>query len=137
MSKNYFNAAKPAFSFEKELHSNCIFCDKKITNPLCPECIAKGFRQWIRQFTDEEKIIKTKLECFLKEIRHFEGRSISCVACHKKTTHLCPYCFTNFLYKIAKDANLGASILSEFLFIFDFDFNHDGYSEDLEEMGGY
>ena len=74
---------------------------------------------------------------FVKAHKHLEGKAKTCVACNKKKTHTCPYCFTEYLYNIIKEAGIGVRAMSEFLFIFNFDFSHDGYSQELEAYGGY
>jgi len=131
------NAAIQASSFEKEIHHDCLSCAEPITNPLCPECIGKGFKQWIGKFTTGDKGIIEKLDHFLKNHKHLDGNSIKCASCRKNTTHICPYCFTEYLYKLTKEAGLGVCAMTEFLFIFNFDFEHDGYSRELEVLGGY
>jgi len=120
-----------------EIHEDCLSCGYNINHPLCPECIAKGFKQWLLRFPkDEEKIIK-QVNKFLAAHRHIDGNAKKCSACGKQNTYLCPYCFTEYLYKLAKEAGLGVQALSEFLFIFNFDFEHNGYSRELEAFGGY
>lgn len=118
-------------------HEDCLSCGYNINDPLCPECLAKGFRQWLKRFPKDEEQIKKKLNKFLGVHRHFDGTSKRCASCGKNNTHLCPYCFTEYLYKISKEAGLGVQALSEFLFIFNFDFEHNGYSRELEAFGGY
>ena len=119
------------------IHKDCLSCGKNIEHPLCPDCIAEGFKQWIQQFPQDEAIIKARLNKFLKAHRYLDGKSKRCITCGKNNTHICPYCFTEYLYKIIKEAGLGIRAMSEFLFIFNFDFNHKGYSKELEVYGGY
>jgi len=135
--KQKLNAAIKAYSFETEFRGGCLSCGKDIRHPVCPFCLAEAFRQWISGFPEEEKKILKQLDKFLGAHEHFGGRSKICVACGKSTVHLCPYCFTDYLYKIVRKAGLGVRALSEFLFIFNFDFDHDGYSRELEAFGGY
>jgi len=137
MSKHLLNAAKPASSFGRETFSGCLSCGDQIRHPICPDCIATGYRQWVSKFSDDSSEIMKKLDMFLKGHKKFNGGSLRCVSCGEKKTHLCPYCFTNFLYKITKEAGVGVRVLSEFLFIFNFDFEHEGYSRELEFFGGY
>ncbi|MCK5449446.1 hypothetical protein KAI32_01125 [Candidatus Pacearchaeota archaeon] len=121
----------------KVIHEDCLSCGKNIEHPLCPNCIAKGFKQWIQQFPQDETKIRTKLDRFLKTHRYIDGKSKKCVACGKNNTYICPNCFVEYLYKLTKEAGLGIRAMSEFLFIFNFDFNHNGYSRELEVYGGY
>ena len=131
------DAAIEAYNLETEINNDCLSCGENIEHPLCPSCIADGFRQWVSQFPREEKELLRQLNGFLKIHKRFNGQSKKCVACGKNTTHLCPYCFTEYLYKITKKAGLGVRALSEFLFLFNFDFKHSGYSKELEAFGGY
>jgi len=119
------------------IHNNCLSCGYNIVHPLCPSCIAKGFKQWILLFPrDEEKLLR-QVNKFLEVHKQFDGKSKKCVACNKYNVHICPRCFTEYLYKITKEAGLGVRALSEFLFIFNFDFEHKGYTKELEVFGGY
>ncbi|MCK4650046.1 hypothetical protein KAT36_02330 [Candidatus Pacearchaeota archaeon] len=129
------NVAKQTYNFEKEIHNYCLSCGNDITHPLCPNCIAKAFEEWIKKFP-EAKQIKAKLKPFMKYHNHIEAKSKPCVVC-QKSVHVCPLCFTTHLHKLVKEAGLGVRPTIEFLFIFNFDFDHNGYSEELEVYGGY
>jgi hypothetical protein len=140
MNNFWTDADKQAPSFEKELHPNCLSCGNHIIHPLCPECIATGYKQWIQKLSNESNEINEineKLGQFLENLEKFNGKSLTCVSCSEKRTHLCPYCFTGFLHQITKESGAGVRTLSEFLFIFNFDFEHKGYSRELEILGGY
>lgn len=135
MKQKIYVAIKTPHS--RKIYEDCLSCGKNIKHPLCPDCIADGFRQWISQFPQDEIKLRTRLDNFLKAHRYLDGKSKRCVACRKNKTHICPYCFTEYLHKIINEAGLGVRALSEFLFIFNFDFNHQGYSKELEIYGGY
>lgn len=135
MKNKLTGAAIPAPSFEKE--NDCLSCGNFIAHPLCPCCVAKGFRQWIRNFPDKEKEIQKNLNKFLKDHHYLDGSSKRCISCSEEKTYLCPYCFTDYLYRIIKEAGAGPRALTEFLFIFNFDFSHEGYYSELESLGGY
>ena len=124
-------------SNSKIIHEDCLSCGYNIDHPLCPECIAKGFKQWLKRFPKDEENIRKKVNKFLRAHRYYDGQSKKCASCGKQNVHICPYCFTDYLYKISKEAGLGVRALSEFLFIFNFDFEHNGYSRELEAFGGY
>jgi hypothetical protein len=133
--KNKKNVAKQTYNLEEELHNDCLSCGTDIVHPLCPNCIAKAFEKWIKKFP-ENKQIKAKLKPFMKHHNHLQSGSKPCVAC-QKPVHVCPFCFTTHLYNIVKEAGLGVRATTQFLFIFNFDFEHTGYSEELEIYGGY
>ena len=142
------NVAKQAYNLEKEQNNDCLSCGENINHPLCPNCLAKGFHKWLKHFPRDEdpifettrkqdkKAIKSKLRAFMKHHNHSDGKSKECVAC-KGPVHICPKCFTEHLYNLVKEAGIGTRALTEFLFIFNFDFEHDGYSQELEAYGGY
>jgi hypothetical protein len=129
------NVAKQAYNLEKEVNNDCLSCGEDIRHPICPNCIAKAFNQWTKRFPEHHEI-KGKLNIFMKHHNHNNGTSKSCVSCNKNV-HICPYCFTDHLYHLIKETGLGVQALSEFLFIFNFDFKHNGYSKELEAYGGY
>ncbi|MBT3397809.1 hypothetical protein HOA55_02630 [archaeon] len=137
MNSQRVNVAIQAHNFEKESSPDCISCGKIIRHPLCPDCIAKGFKQWVARFPEVEKIISPQVSKFIRGHKHIHKQSERCVACGKRKTSICPYCFTKYLYQLVKEAGAGVRALTEFLFIFNFDFERHGYSDDLEAFGGY
>ncbi len=133
--KQKLNVAIQTYNLEKERHNNCLSCGEDIRHPICPNCIATGFNQWIEKFP-EQKQVREDLDIFMRKHKKIKGKSKSCVSCGSEV-HVCPYCFTSYLYKLIKEAKMGVKAMSEFLFIFNFDFNHKGYSKELEAYGGY
>jgi len=134
--KQKLNVAIQA-SNQKILHEDCLSCGEHINHPLCPQCIAKGFKKWIKKFPKEQSQIQRDVKKFLRGHKKFNEHSQTCVACGQNSAYLCPYCFTEYLYQKSKEAGLGVRALTEFLFIFNFDFKHNGYSQELEAYGGY
>jgi len=132
---NKMNVAKQTYDLEKEIHNDCLSCGQDINHPLCPNCLAKAFLQWSKKFPEHLEL-KSKLNIFMKHHNHINGKSKACASCNK-SVHVCPYCFTEHLYKLVKEAGLGVRAMSEFLFLFNFDFSHQGYSQELEALGGY
>jgi len=134
--------AKQAYNFEKEVHGDCLSCGKDIVHPICPCCITKGFGEWMKWKEGSELGVgslvnlKNKLDVFVKGHRSIKGESKKCVSCGKNV-HVCPYCFTEYLYKLIKEAGVGVRLMSEFLFLFNFDFEHKGYYQELEAYGGW
>jgi len=135
LMKQKINVAKQTYNLEKEKHHDCLSCGEIITHPLCPNCIAKAFNDWTKKFPEHHEL-KGKLNVFMKHHNRINGRSTECAHCGKGV-HICPYCFTEHLYKLVKETGLGVRSLCEFLFIFNFDFEHNGYSQELEVYGGY
>ncbi|MFH1522105.1 MAG: hypothetical protein ABIF18_04065 [archaeon] len=148
--KQKMNVAIQACNFETEtaypnqskdhicegIHNDCLSCGEDIQHPLCPNCIVEAFVQWIRKFP-EQREIRNRLGVFMLRHNRISGKSKTCVSCGISRANICPYCFTKYLYKLVKEAGLGVQAMSEFLFIFNFDFTHKGYSQELEVYGGY
>ncbi len=130
------NVAIQAYNTEKEINNNCLSCGEDIRHPICPICITEAFLQWIEKFP-EQREIKDKLNTFIRQHNTISGKSKTCVSCGENRTNVCPYCFTKYLYKLIKEAGVGVKAMSEFLFVFNFDFTHKGYSQELEAYGGY
>lgn len=116
-------------------HLDCLSCGQDINHPLCPNCITKAFNKWIKKFP-EHKQIKSKLNAFMKHHNKITEKSKPCVAC-QNSVHICPLCFTSHLYNLVKEAGLGIRATTQFLFIFNFDFEHKEYFQELEIQGGY
>ena len=129
------NVAIQTYNLEKEPHNDCLSCGEDIKHPICPNCISKAFNQWTKKLP-EHREIKSKLNAFMKHHNFMKGKSKTCVSC-KNNTHVCPFCFTEHLHKLLKEADSSVKVMSEFLFIFNFDFEHKGYSKELETYGGY
>ena len=136
--KNFFrNATIQASPFEKEINSCCLSCSNPINHPLCPGCISVGFLEWLQRAPHIEEEVRYKVVHFVNSTKHLEKNSSLCVSCNRNSTHTCPHCSTDFLYSVTKEAGAGVRHLTEFLFLFNFDFKHQGYSHDLEAFGGY
>jgi len=117
-----------------EQHKNCLSCSNTIITPLCPHCIAKEFKEWVKSYPELEKDTIHKLDHFIKNSQKDLGAS--CIKCNKKV-YICVYCITEYLYQLIKEAGAGPKILAEFLFMFNFDFKRTGYIHELEALGGY
>jgi len=116
-------------------HTDCLNCKEPIFNPLCPECIAKGFEQWISRYPDAKNKTLANIKEFLKRNQRFNNNSQKCVVCRRKSVYLCPYCFTEFLLTTLKKTQADKKIIGEFLFLFNFDFDHNGYYKEGEKLG--
>jgi len=128
MFDHVLNAAKPAHSFEREGHLDCLSCGRPIVHPLCADCIAKGFFQWARSVPKYGSILCENVRSFLAAHRLISGTGVRCISCNQRRTSLCPSCFTDILERFVRDIPIDSSRLNEFLFIFDFEFEQDGAS---------
>jgi hypothetical protein len=115
-------------------HINCLECGESIFNPICPECILRHFNSWISIYPSLKYIEKSIIK-FIKKNRIFHNHSQTCISCKKDNVYLCPYCFTKYIYKLLKQAKISRLVLGEFLFLFNYDFEHTGYYKEGERLG--
>lgn len=91
------------------LDAECIICREGITNPICPECLAKEIRSWYPRI----RIMGTPMSY----------GEVKCLFCGKRMS-ICAHCYTRDIYEQLKEED---SILAEeFIEVFDF-----GLKEDL------
>ncbi len=90
------------------IRNSCMECDEAITNPLCPECLARGMRVMVGEQNQ-------------KLSRQIAGFSTSgethCIRCGKEVG-LCAHCFSKDIYEFLSGKN--KRIAQEFLGNFDF-----------------
>ena len=71
----------------------------------------------------------------MKEHQNIKGEYSRCVCCGSKKVNICPYCFTEFLHELLKLEKASQKVIGEFLFLFNFDFEHNGYYQEGEDIG--
>jgi len=128
------NAVVQALDLEKTKHTDCLNCHEAIFNPICPECILKQLKSWINIYPGLKKVEKNIIT-FVRRNRIFNNNSQTCITCHKNSAYICPYCFTEHIYNLLKQARITKAILSEFLLLFNYDFEHTGYYKEGEKLG--
>jgi len=131
--KKKMNVVVQTLSYESN-HLDCLECGESIFNPICPECILRQFRSWIKVHPGLA-IVEREISHFVKNHSLFNHSSQTCIACKKQSSYLCPYCFTKYIYDLLKQAKLSKAILGEFLFLFNYDFDHTGYYKEGERLG--
>ena len=129
-----FNAGMRAFT-NLNLSRDCLECGFEIHQPLCPDCISRQFRAWVAQHPKIEKKALAHLKKFMKQHRKIKGEYYRCVCCGAKKVNVCPYCFTSFLHDLLKLEKASQKVIGEFLFLFNFDFEHNGYYQAGEDIG--
>jgi hypothetical protein len=112
----------------------CLSCNNTIINPICPDCLRRHFKEWVKAYPELERVTIKRLNNFVRKSNDRQG--FECILCKKKV-YMCVYCFSEYLYELIKRAGAGPRILSEFLFIFNYDFKRNGYIHDLEAYGNY
>ena len=88
----------------------CMECDEAITEPICPDCLAKRMRTVIREY--DAKLAREIQGCVVEE-----GETI-CLFCGKRM-NLCAHCFSREMYDFILERKPEAA--EEFLSRFDFE----------------
>ncbi|MBW2982455.1 hypothetical protein KY343_06255 [Candidatus Woesearchaeota archaeon] len=70
--------------------AKCIICREGITNPICPECLAKEIKYW-----------RPELETSLAMPETSTG-SVRCVFCGKGM-NICAHCYSRDIYDLIKE----------------------------------
>ena len=120
-----------------QLNSNskneCILCSESINQPICHQCLAKQVKTWLSYYPDIKKKLSPKINSFVKEVEDLIVETSPCVACNTNKTALCPYCFTDKIYRILKNSRTSPMVIGDFISTFNFDLDHTGYSLEEEQ----
>ena len=119
-----------------ETRYTCDVCSEAVTNPICPFCLTIEIEAWLTMYPTLKQEISPKLHKFLNSITNrITNYGTECIKCKNKQASVCPYCFTEFVFRELKKINTGHYILKEFFEFFNFDFHHTGYTKEFEQMG--
>ncbi|MFA5259165.1 MAG: hypothetical protein WC979_06665 [Candidatus Pacearchaeota archaeon] len=124
--KDYF-AIEPRFL--------CDTCSIAVTNPICPSCLSLEIEAWLTLYPNLKREILPQIKQYLDRIEDKIVDSTKCITCNQNRVAVCPYCFTDFVFSQLKKANANKVILKEFFEFFNFDFEHNGYCNEAEELG--
>ena len=86
--------------------AQCIECREGITNPICPDCLAKEIEAW-----------KPWLKPILSAPGTYVAEGVRCMFCGRLMS-ICAHCYTKDLYNYLVEQE--PEIAEEFLEIFDF-----------------
>ena len=111
----------------------CVLCSESFNQPICHECLAEQVKSWLKYYPDIKKKISPKINSFVNEVEDLIIESSSCVACNKNKAALCPYCFTDKIYRILKKSKTSPMVIGDFIATFNFDLDHTGYTLEEEE----
>ena len=89
---------------------SCIECDEVITEPICPDCLAKRMRLVVKE---HDQTLAREIKGYVVE----EGET-TCLFCGKNM-NLCAHCFSREVYELVKERRPEAA--EEFLSRFDFE----------------
>ena len=126
LRKNY-----PAFEF----HYKCSVCNEVVNHPLCPFCLTTEIKAWLTLYPDLRNVLLPRIHKYLRKMGSKVIDSTRCFKCKNKRAFICPYCFTEHVFRELKRVNVNKIILMEFLDFFNFDFKHTGYSKEAERLG--
>lgn len=116
----------------------CLKCNEAVFNPICPICLAQEIFAWLRKLNARRSVKKKIMNItinILNQNRKNEGFHTKCIICNEDNSYMCPYCFTEKIWKEIKELNIERRIKKEYLTFFNFDFEHKGYCKDAEKLG--
>lgn len=114
----------------------CDVCSEAVTNPICPFCITVEIKAWLTLYPSLSKEILPIINKYLEKISNqIVNYGTECIKCKNKRAHVCPYCFTDFIFRELRRLNTPPFILKEFFAFFNFDSTHTGYTKEFEKMG--
>ena len=104
-------------------YRNCIICNKKIENILCPNCLADSIKQWIsikkgQENYNELKKLGRYLNRYLEVHKKYEANSKKCINCNQYRTYASPCCLTHLLGKKLETLKINEETQEEFKKIF-------------------
>jgi hypothetical protein len=70
-----------------QVDATCIECQEGITNPICPECLAREMKSW-----------KPSLRIWDTDVSYEHGK-VRCIFCGKRMG-ICAHCFSKDMYSI-------------------------------------
>lgn len=89
--------------------NSCVVCDEAISNPICPDCLAKQMRNWLVEF---DPLLASEVDGF-----SIEGDT-TCLFCGQGMS-ICAHCYSMDVYEQLAVKN--AKLAQEFVSHFDFD----------------
>ena len=116
----------------------CNTCSEAVTNPICPFCLTEEIKAWLTLYPALRQELIPRIYIFLNNISsHIDSYGTNCIKCQESRAHVCPYCFTNFVFNQLQKINVPTNTLKEFFEFFNFDLEHTGYTTEAEELGIY
>ncbi|MBS3079118.1 hypothetical protein J4218_03280 [Candidatus Pacearchaeota archaeon] len=123
------------FNTQPEPQILCDVCSEAVSNPICPSCLTNEIEAWATLYPDLIKNLIPRLRQYLNQADdRIVFEATLCLKCNETRGIVCPYCFTEFVFNELKRMKVNKIILKEFLEFFNFDFDHNGYSNE-EKLG--
>ena len=99
----------------ENIANDCVVCDEAITNPICPDCLAKKMRNWLVEFGPQ---LASEVDGF-----SIEGETdTTCLFCGQGMS-ICAHCYSMDVYEQLAVKN--AKLAQEFVSRFDFGLRRD------------
>lgn len=117
-----------------ETNHLCNVCSEAVTNPICPFCLTSEIDAWLTLYPSLRKELMPKLNNYLNDVSNkITTYGTQCIKCKKNRAFVCPYCFTEYVFRQLEKMESSEIILKEFLEFFNFDLDYKGYFKDSEE----
>lgn len=97
----------------------CGICNEAITNPICPECLEKEIKTWLKV---KNPNMVNKVMGVTSIFSGFEYSSMNCVLCGK-SMNICAHCYVKEIYEILSEYD--KNLAQDFKFTFNFDLAHE------------
>ena|SRR3989344_3534978 len=108
-------------NLDDETQYICETCNGVITNPLCPFCLAQEIEAWLTLYPTLKKELTPHINRYLHNIaNHLNNYGTICIKCGQKQTHVCPYCFTSFIFSELQKINAAHVVRKEFFKFFNY-----------------
>jgi TPP-dependent indolepyruvate ferredoxin oxidoreductase alpha subunit len=134
MAQQFLSGFEREPQYEESL---CQQCTQPITNPICHNCLSEGMIKWLAFYPSVRKKIAPKIKKYVQEINNSANHAVNCVSCNKRKAALCPYCFSSGIFQLLKRNKVDRSVVGDFLTVFNFDMEHEGYIQNAIEEGFY
>jgi hypothetical protein len=138
MVNQFLSGFERDFSNQEELsNSLCNQCNQAITNPLCHNCLGEDIESWLSFYPNLKRNLLPKIKKYIKQVNNSALNAVNCISCKNKKAALCPYCFTEGVFNILKKNKIDNQVIGDFLTIFNFDQEHEGYIKEAIKSGIY
>ena len=138
MVEEYGVAVQALCELNDDVFYDCLECGEPVTNPICPDCLFREFEVWVAKYPRIGRKVVKRLKKFLSIRENFEEDSQTCVVCKNNSAYLCPYCFTDFVLSVLRDAGASEIVIRDYLEFFNFDFGDFsgkwGYFNEIEKL---
>jgi hypothetical protein len=114
--------------------TTCVMCEETITNPVCPDCLHSGVRQWLVE-QQETRLAQTVLDITIADVKNLQHRALVedstlCIKCNR-SMNVCTYCYTKDVFDVIKSKPL---LVAEYMMFFNFDLEHMGWEQDARNI---